>query len=52
MTVLLWVANLGYAASDGASTPPAATTTQGQGFLLIGTGCYLLPLLAALLFWR
>lgn len=43
---------LGFAAGE-ASTPAATPSVQGQGFILIGTGCWAAPLLVALLaYWR
>lgn len=51
--MLLWLLNLDFAASGSTAEPAPAVATQGRSFLLIGTGCWIAPLVAAVLaFWR
>lgn len=41
--------NLDFAASDSGAPPAPAAVAVGQNFLLLGTGCWVAPLLAAVL---
>lgn len=50
MTVLMWVLNLDFAASAGESTAPTPVLSRQSGtFLVIGTGCWAMPIVAAVL---